>query len=136
MPLKPYHLAWLTAHPTRTAVWLSERLADGFDLHHADGDHFNDNPANLVLIDRDDHRRVHNAGPGLFRLLETARVRTQNREARAMTEGRAAYDLRARTGRWAGLTNSASYWARVYALMTGLPWPPRADQDQNQGGRP
>ena len=29
---------WLSAHPHRSAKWLRERIADGFDVHHIDGD--------------------------------------------------------------------------------------------------
>ena len=49
--MKPYHKAWLSAHPERTEQWLKERLADGFDVHHVNGDHFDDHPDNLALIE-------------------------------------------------------------------------------------
>lgn len=58
MSLSSYHLAWLSAHPERTAEWLSARLADGFHVHHVDGDHSNDAPLNLVLIEGIDHNRI------------------------------------------------------------------------------
>jgi len=57
--LAAYHLSWLAAHPQRTAKWLKERLADGFQVHHADGNHANNAPDNLVLIDGNDHLRLH-----------------------------------------------------------------------------
>jgi hypothetical protein len=56
---EPHHLAWLQAHPDRSAEWLAERLRDGFDVHHVDGDHQNNTPANLVLIEHIDHMRLH-----------------------------------------------------------------------------
>ncbi|MEN3238678.1 HNH endonuclease [Methylobacterium ajmalii] len=34
-------------------------LLDGFDVHHLDHDHANNDPANLVLIEAQDHMRVH-----------------------------------------------------------------------------
>lgn len=58
-PLEPYHHAWLSVHPNRTEAWLVERLADGFHVHHKDGNHGNDDPMNLVLIDGVDHLRLH-----------------------------------------------------------------------------
>lgn len=60
---KPYHDAWLSAHPTRTEGWLRDRLAEGFDIHHLDGNHDNNDPPNLVLIEHEDHLRLHGA-PG------------------------------------------------------------------------
>ncbi len=57
--LQSYHHAWLSAHPGRNEAWLAERMADGFHVHHIDGDHANDAPANLVLIDGVDHMRLH-----------------------------------------------------------------------------
>lgn len=60
--LKPYHLAWLEDHPWRSKEWLLERLADGFDIHHLDGNHDNDAPSNLVLIDHADHLMLHADG--------------------------------------------------------------------------
>lgn len=53
--LKPHHIAWLACHPERSAEWLAERLRDNFHVHHVDGDHSNDSPRNLVLIEGLDH---------------------------------------------------------------------------------
>lgn len=60
--MKAYHEAWLAAHPERDAVWLQERLADGFDVHHLDGDKSNNGPTNLVLIEHRDHFMLHSGG--------------------------------------------------------------------------
>jgi hypothetical protein len=57
--LKPHQQTWLDAHPHRTEQWLRERLRDGFDVHHADGDRNNNSPTNLVLIDCQDHMTLH-----------------------------------------------------------------------------
>jgi general stress protein YciG len=53
--LQPHHIAWLKCHPERTAEWLANRLADNFHVHHVDGDHGNDAPNNLALIEGLDH---------------------------------------------------------------------------------
>jgi hypothetical protein len=50
-----YHLIWLENHPHRSAEWLKERLSDGFDVHHVDGNRDNNDPSNLVLIEHQDH---------------------------------------------------------------------------------
>jgi hypothetical protein len=60
--LKPHHVAWLACHPKRTEEWLLERLADGFHVHHADGNHSNDAPNNLILVEGVDHIRVFHCG--------------------------------------------------------------------------
>lgn len=57
--LQPYHMAWLSAHPERNLKWLKERLADGFQIHHVDGNHANNAIDNLLLVDGFDHMRLH-----------------------------------------------------------------------------
>ena len=57
--LQAYHRSWLEVHPDRDAAWLKEKLSEGFDVHHLDGDHHNNEPANLVLIETVDHMRLH-----------------------------------------------------------------------------
>jgi hypothetical protein len=52
-------LHWLLDHPERTYEWLLERLKDGFHIHHLDGNHSNNEPTNLVLIEASDHFRLH-----------------------------------------------------------------------------
>lgn len=58
-PLRVHHLAWLEVHPDRTEQWLRDVLKDGFDVHHIDGDHANNAPSNLVLIEHLDHMGLH-----------------------------------------------------------------------------
>lgn len=64
-----YHHVWLTAHPHRTEQWLAEKLAEGFDIHHLDGDHSNNDPLNLVLIDGGDHMMLHNGSKRMHRVV-------------------------------------------------------------------
>ena len=61
--LQTYHHAWLSKHPTRNETWLLERLADGFHVHHVDGNHDNNDPRNLILIDGKDHMILHGMDP-------------------------------------------------------------------------
>jgi hypothetical protein len=76
--LQSYHHAWLSVHPHRSVEWLSERMADGFDVHHIDGDHANDEPSNLVLIECADHMRLHGQ-PGMIRVLAKPRILEKRR---------------------------------------------------------
>lgn len=57
--MQTYHHAWLKNHPERDEAWLQSMLSAGFDVHHVDGNHANDDPANLVLIEHVDHMRIH-----------------------------------------------------------------------------
>lgn len=59
--MQTHHLAWLSAHPDRTEQWLRERIADGFDVHHLDGNRDNNSKDNLILLEHVDHMRVHQA---------------------------------------------------------------------------
>lgn len=59
MALKAHHWVWLSAHSERSAEWLAEKLKEGFDVHHLDGNHDNNDPLNLVLIEHMDHMRLH-----------------------------------------------------------------------------
>lgn len=58
--MESYHEVWLAQHPERSHEWLQERLNEGFHVHHIDGDHANDDPLNLVLIEGGDHLMIHN----------------------------------------------------------------------------
>ena len=85
--MEPHHVAWLADHPGRTEEWLRERFADGFHIHHVNGDRSNNSPENLLLVDDSDHSRLHRkiapvlrAGPGFDRL---AYQRNYMRERRA-----------------------------------------------------
>jgi hypothetical protein len=56
---QPHHQAWLEAHPNRTTGWLRAHLSDGFHVHHLDGDHSNNHPENVMLLEETDHLRLH-----------------------------------------------------------------------------
>ncbi len=85
MSLKPYHHAWLSIHPHRTECWLRERLREGFDIHHIDGNHENNDALNLALVEHTDHLRVHNRG-GLGRILATETLSRRTSLRRSIAE--------------------------------------------------
>jgi hypothetical protein len=92
--LQSYHYSWLTAHPDRTRAWLKTRLREGFHVHHVDGDHGNDAPLNLVLIEGTDHLRLH----GMQLLDGIKRWRTGSRpRARQRVKPRASAKREARS---------------------------------------
>lgn len=57
--MKPHHEAWLAAHPNRRKRWLIAQIKEGFDVHHLDGNHENNQSENLVLIEHGDHWMLH-----------------------------------------------------------------------------
>lgn len=88
MALKSYHRAWLSVHPHRTVDWLKQRLSDGFDVHHINGDHSDDTPENLVLIECVDHMRIHGS-PNFLRIsLDGSRRRFGARKCGGRPRGR------------------------------------------------
>lgn len=126
--LRSHHLAWLSVHPCRSPQWLAEKLAEGFDVHHADGDHSNDDPDNLVLIECVDHMRLHNRGALMDRLEQGRKIRLAERHERA---GKAAYDAMAKREPWTAVEKAAGYQAATcvrlakrHAAARSLAWPP------------
>lgn len=130
--MKPYHYAWLMRHPERTSEWLKKKLKDGFDIHHLDGNHDNNTPYNLVLIECRDHMLVH--GADMSRIANAKKAK-ENKDGR-LRFGAQLYQLR-KTGRtWrqcykkaTGVddphqgTARAIKAAKDYAKSCNLPWP-------------
>ena len=117
--MQPYHLAWLSKHPERSEQWLCERMADGFHVHHLDGNHANDDPANLVLMEGRDHMALHGMTVSGVRVQRSAKPspwipskadRADCYWAVAMADSSVPQYV------WLG--------AYSYSKACGLPWPP------------
>ena len=142
MALQDYHLAWLGFHLGRTEEWLQDKLNDGFQVHHVDGDTLNNDPVNLVLIDGADHLAIHN---GSVKLRKKPAIRSHRGEARRRDAkarfalGKQAYKLyesaaRSKSRRSRGWADHAKplgvSWhaarsaAQFYANLTDQVWPP------------
>lgn len=83
-----HHLVWLMSHPHRSSDWLRNALKDGFDVHHIDGDHSNNAPENLVLIEHVDHMALHGCKTRLGRLRTTKNAGRRKGSGRAITGNR------------------------------------------------
>jgi hypothetical protein len=126
--MKTYHRSWLLAHPHRSETWLRARLLDGFDIHHLDGDNANNDPDNLVLIDANDHMRLHDMK---MRIVKRVPVRTGGRPTGSFgVKGRLCYEARLTGLRWGEVgalhgiaASSAQDGAKKHATRTGLLWP-------------
>lgn len=99
--MQAHHLVWLDIHPERTSDWLKRMMLEGFHVHHIDGDHSNNHPGNLALIEGADHMRLH----GLFSLAksdisEAARKGARIRWAKMPPEKRAKQARHAANSRW------------------------------------
>lgn len=104
--------------------WLRERLKDGFHVHHIDGDHTNDAPKNLVLIDGVDHMRLH----GMVLRLGAVRPLRSGSPAGARNKtlavGQEAYYARKAGKAWKEIGGRQSLLrAKVYARASGEKWP-------------
>ncbi len=123
-----YHLVWLEAHPTRSAEWLRARLRDGFHIHHVDGDHSNNAHTNLVLIEEEDHLRLHgrNLKCGLTSFREA-------KMAKSAELGRRAYEMRQLGVFWGDVaqrllgdynaSSTVMQRARDHATRNAMQWP-------------
>ncbi|MBS1984808.1 MAG: hypothetical protein JST16_11620 [Bdellovibrionales bacterium] len=130
--MESYHYAWLSVHPERSAAWLEDRLKDGFDVHHLDGNHNNDAPENLVLIDCGDHLMLHGTKRRISRIINFNRPKAA-RDEDLLARGKRAYEAYDPAKGWrdaaskVGLDHldgaKARFEAGKYALEYGLPWP-------------
>lgn len=128
--MKDYHEIWLSAHPERTREWLEDKLRDGFDIHHGDGNHTNNDATNLFLIECRDHMQIH--GGSISRIFSSGEK--ARREAERMETGRLAYELKTPLLSWMEIGMAlrpdsqqpqalARGLAKQYARMNNLPFP-------------
>lgn len=121
-----YHLAWLMSHPERSSEWLRSKFREGFEIHHVDCDRSNNAPENLVLIEHEDHMRLHGKSRILSKFISDKRERElKARDAR----NKQCYEMRRDENMtWAQISaalNAPSPQARAlcYAKEHGAPWP-------------
>lgn len=127
--MQAHHKAWLAAHPERSEEWLAGRLADGFDVHHGDGDHSNNEPDNLFLVEHRDHVRLHGSAL-LDRMRQNHSARVARAKACRLRIGCEAYTLKAQGYHWVEIARHfsereefVSSAAREYAKAEGERWP-------------
>lgn len=125
--MKDHHRAWLECHPHRSEEWLLQKLAEGFDVHHVDGNHENNAYSNLVLIEGSDHFMLHAGGKrtNMYRAFLT-----QEEQEEKLAQAAEAYGLRSEGNTWAtvagllGLSEGrALSLAQKHAARNGLTWP-------------
>lgn len=129
--MKEYHRVWLSVHPERSADWLQDRLKDGFDIHHLDGDHGNNDPLNLVLIEGADHLMLHNGSARCSRIVPN--LQRANQTPEALERAKQAYEGYDSNAGWGVVAEALGlgYWsgqqartmAKRHAAANALTWP-------------
>ncbi len=122
-----YHKIWMEKHGV-SAEWMEQALRNGFDIHHVDGDHTNNEPGNLVMIYHGDHFQFHGGSPGLRNLVNIKGkwVDKEEWEAQSLSDGRKAYEIRASGKPWLDVKAqipSAWHKAKKFAQHSGKEWP-------------
>lgn len=115
-------------HPERTAWWLIDHIRDGFDIHHVDGNHANNDPQNLALIEHRDHMCLHGS-PSLRRDAKALAAREQ--EADTIKDAYTRYRNAGPGGTtWKDVVTELNYLnsnlpsrAHEWAIRNGMPWP-------------
>lgn len=132
--LEPYHYAWLSLHQDRSEEWLRARLKDGFHVHHLDGDHWNNDPSNLVLVEGKDHMRLHGCvvtgtRPRWRRIPKACTAEEGGLSGDFDLEiGRRGYEMRSGGASWSLieetlLQRNVQAYVRRYAADNGLRYP-------------
>ncbi|CAB4122624.1 hypothetical protein UFOVP28_22 [uncultured Caudovirales phage] len=129
--LKPHHAAWLLHHPDRTPEWLDGIIKQGFDIHHLDGNYHNNDPINLVLIERVDHMRLHGNEKYTIKSIDMRNCGTPKATAQEIYAHMEAVGdwehihtaLPCRGRRVADKMKWAYTRARAWAKKENMPWP-------------
>jgi len=123
--LRDYHYAWLSVHPDWDEDSLQIALSMGFDIHHEDGNHSNNDPSNLLLVEHQDHMRLHGRQP-LHKKLENGKLQQK------IEKGHSCYVLREQRLPWhevaqrvygVRMSQKAMNAAKKYAEYHNQPWP-------------
>lgn len=126
--MKEYQLNWLK-ESGKSIEWLRSAFENGFDIHHLDGNHNNNNPNNLVLIYTRDHMMIHTGVKTLQRMTPCEWVDNKEYYEKKTDLGKKGYNLRKEKLKWGEIAErlnsdiSSVYNAtRMYAEYRDLPW--------------
>ena len=125
-----YHYVWLESHREYDENWLAQALSAGFDIHHVDGDHDNNDPANLIMVEKSDHQKLH-GNHALFCHKDRNNWDDHNKRVKM---GEQAYRLRESGMPWASVGKQLGYRelratacalsvAKAYANYHEKEWP-------------
>jgi hypothetical protein len=119
--MQDYHKVWIEDRGV-DEDYLKAALLSGFDMHHLDGDHENNDPSNLILIHHLDHVMLHKSIPipqrGLVWHDKEGYVNTK------LIRGEKAYKEKASGKMWKDINvKNAQPCAKYFAQKNNLPWP-------------
>jgi len=119
--------------------WLRSATRNGFDVHHRDGNHSNNDPDNLIMIFSKDHAYLHSTSK--FSARVNGKWMTQEEiDDIKLTKGERAYRMRLEGKVWREIGGGTlPNCAKFYAKKHGLKWPihvphPRETVDTSEGG--
>ncbi len=126
--MEAHHKAWLSKHH-QPPEFLQQAIEAGFHVHHIDGDHDNNDTANLVLIFGRDHMSLHSMAPAMGDAKRNAEKAAHTRSRKKAKRGCQAYGLRLTGVTWAEIARSTGIKsplnaAKHYASVESKPWPP------------
>ena len=125
--MQKHHEAWLAAHPFKSKQWLSWMTREGFDVHHIDGDHDNNDPKNLCLIYNSDHMMLHNGGTRPPCRVQYLKSGPKGPRKETLSMGGFAYRQKQGGKTWREIgPRRLMQSAKRYAEHEGLPWPIKA----------
>lgn len=122
--MQEHHYRWLERHPDRDEAWLRQAIDQGFDIHHVDGDHYNNDPNNLVLIERRDHCLIHGFSENFTRSLETPQKKPRQPSKKTLKRGFEAQRMHDEGLPWReiGKALGCSHVAAIKAAETYRKW--------------
>jgi hypothetical protein len=103
-------------------------LAAGFNVHHVDNNKTNNDPDNLLMVERCDHMKIHD----MPNFLNKKEAPSWDSYAKRVILGESAYSMRATTSMaWLDIAQELGYKrdaqalnvAKAYAVYNKLAWP-------------
>jgi hypothetical protein len=84
---------------THHRVWFKRQIEDGFQIHHLNGNRKDNTPDNLVMIEGNDHMRLHLIKMRIVSM-DASRKGGINRMAKLTPERRKQIAVKAANKRW------------------------------------
>jgi hypothetical protein len=101
-------------------------LKDGFHIHHIDGNHNNNDPKNLAMIEGLDHLALHGADLRAGTQLKLfGNKRRKRAKSQQYKNGQMCYEVMAAGGFDPQTSEDVKVKAFMHSKKHGLPWPLR-----------
>ena len=132
--MEQHRKVWMESN-CKDEEWMYQASQNGFDVHHLDGDHSNNDPENLVMIFASDHMRLHNA-EHFIPLSRCKKNWNEESEGEKLTRGEFAYKERLKGLGWKEIEcKNPILLAKNYAIKKGMEWPIKLSKEVLAEGR-